>query len=59
MYFTDSMVRTIWAYEFDLLSGETRRTSNFAQLAGQDGLPDGLTVDSEGFVWSAIGTVAA
>lgn len=54
LYFTDSVVRTIWAYEFDLSSGDlgTRRT--FAKLADHDGMPDGLTVDSEGFIWSAI-----
>ncbi len=54
MYFTDSMVRTIWAYDFDLLSGELGARRIFARLADHDGVPDGLTVDSEGFVWSAV-----
>ncbi len=54
MYFTDSMVRTIWAYDFDLRSGELGPRRIFARLRDQVGLPDGLTVDSEGFVWSAI-----
>jgi len=54
MYFTDSMVRTIWAYEFDLDSGELGERRVFARLSDTDGVPDGLTVDSEGFVWSAI-----
>jgi sugar lactone lactonase YvrE len=54
MYFTDSMVRTIWAYEFDLASGELGERRVFAKLPRDDGVPDGLTVDREGFVWSAI-----
>lgn len=54
MYFTDSMVRTIWAYEFDGASGEIGTRRIFATLPDDDGLPDGLTVDSQGFVWSAI-----
>jgi L-arabinonolactonase len=54
MYFTDSMVRTIWAYEFDLRSGNLGTRRIFARLSENDGVPDGLTVDAEGFVWSAI-----
>lgn len=54
LYFTDSMARTIWAYEFDLRSGTIGERRVFARLAASDGVPDGLTVDSEGYVWSAI-----
>jgi len=54
MYFTDSMARTIWAYEFDLTNGELGERRHFARLADHDGVPDGLTVDSEGFIWSAV-----
>jgi sugar lactone lactonase YvrE len=54
MYFTDSMIRTIWSYEFDLDTGEVGERRIFARLADSDGVPDGLTVDAEGFVWSAI-----
>jgi L-arabinonolactonase len=54
MYFTDSMLRTIWAYEFDLASGEIGARHAFATLSEADGLPDGLAVDCEGYLWSAI-----
>lgn len=54
MYFTDSMVRIIWAYKFDLRTGDLGARRIFARLKDHDGVPDGLTVDSEGFVWSAI-----
>lgn len=54
MYFTDSMVRTIWTYEFDPTTGALGERRAFATLPPGKGLPDGLTVDSEGFVWSAM-----
>lgn len=54
MYFTDSMTRTIWAYDFDLRHGTIGGRRVFARLTDQDGVPDGLTVDTEGCVWSAI-----
>ena len=54
MYFTDSMVRTIWACDFDVKRGEIGERRVFATFAGDYGVPDGLTVDVEGFVWSAI-----
>lgn len=54
LYFTDSMVRTIWAYEFDFESGALGKRHDFARLSEKDGVPDGLTVDSQGYVWSAI-----
>jgi sugar lactone lactonase YvrE len=54
MYFTDSMTRTIWAYDFDLRGGSIGGRREFARLHEADGVPDGLTVDSEGCVWSAI-----
>jgi sugar lactone lactonase YvrE len=54
MYFTDSVVRTIWVYDFDLDRGSLGTRRVFAKLSEGDGVPDGLTVDSEGYVWSAI-----
>jgi len=54
MYFTDSMVRTIWSYEFDPVTGSIGERRVFTKLAETDGFPDGLTVDSDGFVWSAV-----
>ena len=54
MYFTDSIVRTVWVYDFDLDSGLLGTRHVFAKLSDDDGVPDGLTVDSEGYVWSAI-----
>src|SRR5437773_1998117 len=54
MYFTDSIVRKIWAYEFDSKKGEIGERRIFATFSDSDGVPDGLTVDAEGFIWVAI-----
>ncbi len=54
MYFTDSPVRTIWAYDFDPGSGAIANRRVFAEVPEGAGYPDGLTVDSEGYVWSAV-----
>lgn len=52
-YFTDSGKKVIYAYDFDLASGSIDNRRLFAALPENTGTPDGLTVDSEGFVWSA------
>jgi len=52
MYYTDSIKRTIWAYDFNLENGMISNERLFAQTP-QAYVPDGLTVDAEGYVWSA------
>lgn len=52
-YFTDSGARRIYAYDFDPASGAIANRRVFVQLPDGVGTPDGLTVDAEGFVWSA------
>jgi len=53
LYFTDSAVRRIYAYDYDLGTGTARNRREFVRVPGDEGLPDGLAVDREGFVWSA------
>lgn len=54
MYFTDSFRYTIFAYDYDSVTGEITNRRPFVTLNPADGVfPDGLTVDSLGFVWSA------
>lgn len=53
MYYTDSPLRVIYAYDFDLSSGEIKNRRDFIRVPITEGFPDGLTVDSEGFIWSA------
>lgn len=51
MYYTDSPTCNIYAYDFDLASGAIHNERVFVHH--EDGFPDGLTVDAEGYVWGA------
>lgn len=53
MYYTDSSKRVIYAYDYDLESGSISNRRDFVHVPVEDGFPDGLTVDSEGCIWSA------
>jgi D-xylono/L-arabinono-1,4-lactonase len=53
LYFTDSVARLIYAYAYDSTTGWVGDRRVFVRVDGNSGLPDGLTVDAEGFVWSA------
>ncbi|HEX7434721.1 MAG TPA: SMP-30/gluconolactonase/LRE family protein [Anaerolineaceae bacterium] len=53
MYFTDSRKKIIYAYDFDPVSGEISNRRNLIATPDEAGSPDGMTVDSEGFIWSA------
>jgi sugar lactone lactonase YvrE len=54
-YFTDTYTREIRAYDYDTESGAASDPRIFCSFpaAGLKGLPDGATVDADGFVWSA------
>jgi sugar lactone lactonase YvrE/DNA-binding IclR family transcriptional regulator len=53
LYFTDTGKRRIYVYDFDLESGAIDNRRVFHELPEGVGTPNGLTVDSQGFVWSA------
>ena len=51
MYFGDSF-DAIYAYDFDARTGALANRRTFAKTAGY-GVPDGSTIDAEGFLWNA------
>lgn len=53
MYFTDSFRYCIYAYDYSSEPGTIANRRIFVQTTPDGGIPDGLTVDTEGFVWSA------
>jgi len=53
LYFADSAARKIYAYDIDPDTGDLLNKRIFATMPPDEGLPDGLTVDKEGYVWSA------
>lgn len=54
MYYIDSTRGVIYAYDFDLAAGEISNRRILVQRASQTSVPDGLIVDAEGFIWTAI-----
>lgn len=50
-YYTDSIPQKIWAYDFNPTDGTIDNQRDF--VSGEGRTPDGLCVDSEGFVWGA------
>ena len=54
MYLADSHVKTIFVYEFDLAAGTIGPRRVFATMGDRPGVPDGSSVDAEGFIWNAV-----
>lgn len=54
MYYVDSNRLVIYVFDFDMKSGEISCQRDFLRFEKHAGVPDGLTVDSEGFVWCAV-----
>ena len=53
LYYTDSEAYTIYLFDYDEATGALSNQRIFAQNPQAEGLPDGMTVDAEGNVWSA------
>ncbi|AHG02294.1 gluconolaconase (plasmid) [Halostagnicola larsenii XH-48] len=52
-YFTESEANRIDTFDYDRDTGEISNRQPFVETPTDDGVPDGLTVDEDGFVWSA------
>ena len=53
MYFSDSHIKQLYAYELDPESGTVANRRLFADSSERIGIPDGATVDAEGLLWHA------
>ena len=53
MYAADARFGRIDAYDFDAATGTVANRRMFAEIPADAGTPDGATVDSQGYVWSA------
>ncbi len=54
MYHTDTAQGRIYLSEYDQQTGMLMDPRVFVQIPEELGAPDGMTVDAEGYVWSAI-----
>lgn len=53
MYFTDSKKGEIYIFDYDKENGSLSNKRLFHKITEEGVEPDGLTVDAEGYVWSA------
>lgn len=54
-YFTDTWTGEVWAYDYDITTGEISNRRTFAKVdTSNGGAADGATVDSEGYYWMAL-----
>jgi sugar lactone lactonase YvrE len=53
MYFADTHLQMLWAYDFDVQSGTMSNERLFADCRNQPGKPDGSCVDADGCLWNA------
>ena len=53
LYVTDTVARLIEAYDYDAVHGTVSRRRTLVRVGSEEGIPDGLAVDAEGFLWSA------
>jgi sugar lactone lactonase YvrE len=53
MYLVDSFARTLLRADYDAADGEVGEFRVLVDIAAEDGMPDGLAVDADGFIWVA------
>jgi sugar lactone lactonase YvrE len=53
MYWTDTLKGEIYSFDYDNESGEIRNKRTSIKVEAADGLPDGMTMDTEGMLWVA------
>jgi len=53
MYYNDSRGRGVDVLDYDIDTGTAKNRRQFVAIDRADGLPDGMTVDAEGFLWVA------
>jgi sugar lactone lactonase YvrE len=54
LYYVDSATQRVDAIAFDPESGALGERRPLIEIALEEGIPDGLTVDAEGFIWLAL-----
>lgn len=53
LYFADTVARCIYRYHWRRSDGELSDRRVFARIDRAEGIPDGLAIDAEGFLWCA------
>lgn len=53
MYYTDSLAYKIYIFDYDEATGDITNQRVFKDVPMDGGVPDGMTVDADGYIWSA------
>jgi sugar lactone lactonase YvrE len=59
MYYVDTPTRSIDVFDFDIATGAIANRRSLALVERGDGWPDGLTLDTDGYIWVALWAGAA
>jgi len=54
MYYADTHVDRVYAYDFDIATGEIDNRRLFIDTTGHEGKVDGATMDADGCYWTAM-----
>lgn len=54
MYFTDSVPREMYVFDYDQETGALSNQRVFATIPEDEGVPDGMVIDAEGYIWTAV-----
>ena len=54
LYYTDTRAGKIYLFDYDRATGDLSNQRVFVDVSDEVGGPDGMTVDAEGYVWSAL-----
>ena len=53
-YWTDTKTGCVFAFDYDIVTGDIANRRTVVEVDKTMGRPDGLTVDAEGFLWTAL-----
>ncbi len=54
MYFIDSPTQSVDVFDFDLATGAIANRRTWLRIGAVHGMPDGLTLDADGYVWVSL-----
>jgi sugar lactone lactonase YvrE len=54
MYYVDTPTGSIDVFDFDVATGAIANRRSLARVAPEEGWPDGLTLDADGYLWVAL-----
>jgi sugar lactone lactonase YvrE len=54
LYYIDTMTNSVEAFDFDAAAGALSNRRPLVKIAESDGLPDGMCIDAQGYLWVAL-----